>query len=292
MFRRGSSGAVSSMLLYTGSVNKWVKGKPFGFLKDADDGSTFFCHIDDVEMDRAISRGGDRVVNLPEGLEVDFDTAVVEGRTKAVNVTLFGGGRVTAQSITAITGEAPVGTPRREDRRDDRRSDDRRVDDRRGDDRRDNRRDDRRRDFDRHDDRSDDRMWQGKLKTVLGGLRRLENASGEQRTQTLNEFRYVCGIATSLGIELPADPVVTQDLMKVQFEQLNIEQAASRLKAREEREERKQEALSTKAASSSPSASNADDADDAALDDEAPRRRSSGDKKKQASVLDQEDDLF
>jgi cold shock CspA family protein len=164
MFRRGSSGAVSSMLLYTGSVSKWPKGKAFGFLKDADDGSTFFCHIDDVELDRAISRGPDRVAHLPEGLEVDFDTAVVEGRTKAVNVTLFGGGRVTAQSIAAITGDSPRrggDDRRRDDRRDFDRRDDRRDFDRR-DDRRDYDRRDDRRDFDRRDDRhGDDRMWQG-----------------------------------------------------------------------------------------------------------------------------------
>eukprot|EP00758_Cryptobia_borreli_P001254 Tbor_TRINITY_DN2077_c0_g1::TRINITY_DN2077_c0_g1_i1::g.12175::m.12175 len=88
------------LCLNIGTFHRWEAGKAFGFLRDSEDGASIFCHRDDIRTD-------DANFIAPVGFKVEFDTAVYDGRTKAVNVTLPGGGKITARSAGMADGGKP-----------------------------------------------------------------------------------------------------------------------------------------------------------------------------------------
>ena len=72
-------------LLQKGKVISWMAGRGFGFIEEADTKKQHFCHFSSLK----IEPGGYRAVAV--GQEVEFDAAMVDGRSRAENVTAPGG---------------------------------------------------------------------------------------------------------------------------------------------------------------------------------------------------------
>lgn len=72
-------------LVCKGKVISWMAGRGFGFIEDHETKKQHFTHFSSLK----IEAGGYRAVNV--GQEVEFDTAVVDGRSRAENVTGPGG---------------------------------------------------------------------------------------------------------------------------------------------------------------------------------------------------------
>ena len=99
-------------LVMKGKVISWMAGRGFGFVEDNESKKQHFTHFSSLK----IEAGGYRAVNV--GQEVEFDTAVVDGRSRAENVTAPGGlplpSGVRPEGAVADRGQqAKKGTPKK-----------------------------------------------------------------------------------------------------------------------------------------------------------------------------------
>lgn len=73
---------------YSGTLKKFMDGKGFGFIENSDGSGDVFCHFSQL------TNGGADEMAAAVGSQMTFDIAQDErsGKTKAVNVTIQGGG--------------------------------------------------------------------------------------------------------------------------------------------------------------------------------------------------------